>query len=79
MTQVPGDLTINQNIMFAGKMEVTQAVSFSRAYDIFLQISISQTTDFHFVFFVILSFCLFSQITISDFHSLNLTSTESKR
>ena len=73
MTQVPGDLTINQNIMFAGKMEVTQAVSFSWAYDIFLQISISQTTDFHFVSF------LFSQITIGDFHSLNLTFTESKR
>ena len=73
MTQVPGDLTINQNIMFAGKMEVTQAVSFSWAYDIFLQISTSQTTDFHFVSF------LFSQITIGDFHSLNLTSTESKR
>lgn len=33
MTQVPGDLIINQNIMFAGKMEVTQAVSFSWAYD----------------------------------------------
>ena len=58
MTRVSGDLTVNQNIMFAGKMEVTQAFSFSWVYDVFLRISISQIIDFRFV----------SQITVSDFH-----------
>ena len=51
MTQVSGDLTVNQNIMFAGKIEVTQALSFSWVYDIFLQISNSQIIDFRFVSF----------------------------
>ena len=51
MTRVSGDLTVNQNIMFGGKMEVTQALSFSWVYDIFLRISISQIIDFRFVSF----------------------------
>ena len=72
MTQVSGDLTVNQNIMFAGKIEVTQALSFFWVYDIFLQISNSQIIDFRFV-----SFC--SQITVSDFNSLKFTSYKNKR
>ena len=69
MTQVSGDLTVNQNIMFAGKIEVTQALSFFWVYDIFLQISNSQIIDFRFV----------SQITVSDFNSLKFTSYKNKR
>ena len=42
MTRVPGDFIVYQNIMFSGKMEVNQALSFSCVNDIKIK-------DFHFV------------------------------
>ena len=76
MTQVAGDLTLNQNIMFAWETEVTQALSFSRVYEIFF--TDFNLTNYRFSFCFVL-FRFVSQITVSDFHSLKLTSNENKR
>lgn len=72
MTQVAGDLIVNQNVMFADMFALTcLPFDFLESHAclwLLLQISISQITDLHFV----------SQIAVSDINSLKLISNENQ-